>query len=108
RPRRHPVQRGGRRLSRERVDGGPRRADLPADRVAGGEAVMKHTAIALAMTAFALGAAQGALAQSADMTGRHTMDGTVTRIDEKKGWGHVKTAEGTGIVHVPPASVQGV
>jgi len=76
--------------------------------MAGGAAVMTRAAIALAMTAFALGAAEGALAQSADMAGRHSMDGTVTRIDARKGWVHVKTEEGTVIVHVPPASLQNV
>jgi hypothetical protein len=69
---------------------------------------MKRTAAALAMTVFALAGAGSALAQSADMTGRHSMDGTVTRVDARKGWVHVKTEAGTVIVHVPPTSLQGV
>jgi hypothetical protein len=42
------------------------------------------------------------------MMGRHSMEGTVTRVDAKKGWVHVKTEEGTLIVHVPPDTLQGV
>jgi len=36
------------------------------------------------------------------------MEGQVTSIDAKKGWVHVKTTEGTMIVHFPPESLQGV
>ena len=42
------------------------------------------------------------------MTGRHSMEGTVTSLDAKKGWVHVKTGEGTMIVHVPPSSLAGL
>jgi hypothetical protein len=70
---------------------------------------MMRAAIALLMTvSFALGSAGSSLAQSADMMGRHSMEGTVTRVDAKKGWVHVKTEEGTMIVHVPPDTLQGV
>lgn len=63
-----------------------------------------------AALAFALaGAASGpAAAQSADMAGRHSMQGEITRVDAKKGWIHLKTPEGTMIVHVPPADLQTV
>jgi hypothetical protein len=61
------------------------------------------------LTAAILSSAGAGIAQSADqMMGRHTMDGQVTSIDAKKGWVHVKTSEGTMIVHFPPESLQGV
>jgi hypothetical protein len=49
-----------------------------------------------------------ALAQTpADqMMGRHSVEGEVTRVDAKKGWVHVKTSDGTMIVHFPPADLQ--
>jgi hypothetical protein len=40
------------------------------------------------------------------MVGRHSVDGEVTRVDAKKGWVHVKTPDGTMIVHFPPAELQ--
>ena len=42
------------------------------------------------------------------MTGRHSMAGTITSLDEKNGWIHLKTEEGTLIMPVPPAALQGV
>ena len=46
---------------------------------------------------------------SADkMAGKHSVQGEVTRVDAKKGWVHVKTSEGTMIVHIPPADLQTV
>jgi hypothetical protein len=49
-----------------------------------------------------------ASAQSADakMAGQHEMEGRVTKVDAKKGWVHVKTDEGTMIVHFPPSDLQ--
>ena len=49
-----------------------------------------------------------AVAQSADMTGRHSMQGEITRVNAKKGWIHVKTSEGTMIVHMPPDELKSV
>ena len=52
-----------------------------------------------------------ALTQSAgpgQMDGRHSMQGTITSLDQKTGWIHVKTEEGTMIVRVPSESLQGV
>lgn len=50
-----------------------------------------------------------AAAQSTDqMTGRHTMEGKVTSVSAKTGWVHVKTSEGTIIVHFPPAALADV
>ena len=49
-----------------------------------------------------------ALAQApADkMMGRHSVEGEVTKVDAKKGWVHVKTSDGTMIVHFPPTDLQ--
>ena len=40
------------------------------------------------------------------MVGRHSVEGEVTRVDAKKGWVHVKTSDGTMIVHFPPTDLQ--
>ena len=45
---------------------------------------------------------------SDQMVGRHSMEGQVTSVDAKKGWVHVKTPEGTMIVHFPPTALQTV
>src|SRR5262245_925709 len=45
---------------------------------------------------------------SMDMSGRHSMTGQITSLDEKKGWVHVKTPEGTMIMQAPPSSLQGL
>ena len=37
-----------------------------------------------------------------------TMQGQITSLDEKKGWVHVKTDEGTMILRVPPESLRNV
>ena len=66
---------------------------------------------AVAMAAAILVASAGvASAQSApdQMAGRHTMEGKVTSVSTKTGWVHVKTSEGTIIVHFPPAALEGV
>jgi hypothetical protein len=58
-----------------------------------------------------LAAAAPVLAQSAGsdgMTGRHSMQGTITSLDEKKGWIHLKTEEGTMILRLAPESLQGL
>jgi len=65
--------------------------------------------LAAAITATLLASGSGlALAQTpADqMMGRHSVEGQVTRVDAKKGWVHVKTSDGTMIVHFPPADLQ--
>jgi hypothetical protein len=53
------------------------------------------------------GSMSGATA-SADFSGRHTMEGEVTKIDQKKGHVTLKTAEGNMDLHFPPSSLQGV
>ena len=62
-------------------------------------------AIAAALLTSGTGAA---LAQTpADkMVGRHSVEGEVTKVDAKKGWVHVKTSDGTMIVHFPPTDLQ--
>ncbi len=43
---------------------------------------------------------------SDQMSGRHSMQGTITSLDQKKGWVHLKTHEGTLILRVPPESIR--
>jgi hypothetical protein len=65
--------------------------------------------LAAAITAALLASGSGlASAQTAagQMMGRHSVEGQVTRVDAKKGWVHVKTSDGTMIVHFPPADLQ--
>jgi len=58
--------------------------------------------------AFLASSAGLASAQSAPTSaaGQHAMEGRVTKVDAKKGWVHVKTSEGTMIVHFPPDAIQ--
>ena len=64
---------------------------------------------AMAVAAVLLVASVGAAAaQSDQMTGQHTMEGTVTSVSAKTGWVHVKTSEGTMIVHFPPTALADV
>src|SRR4030095_3136343 len=62
-------------------------------------------AVALMVASVGVAAAQSTPDQ---MTGRHTMEGKVTSVSTKTGWVHVKTSEGTIIVHFPPASLADV
>lgn len=64
--------------------------------------------LAAAITAALLASGSGlASAQSPDpMMGRHSVEGEVTKVDAKKGWVHVKTSDGTMIMHFPPADLQ--
>lgn len=68
---------------------------------------VRAVAMALAMLMASVGIAS---AQSAtdQMTDRHTMEGKVTSVSAKTGWVHVKTSEGTIIVHFPPSELEGV
>src|SRR5262245_56062456 len=43
-----------------------------------------------------------------DFTGRHTMSGEVTRVDQKKGELKLKTAEGMLDLHFPPSALTNV
>jgi hypothetical protein len=40
--------------------------------------------------------------------GHHTMEGQVTKVDAKKGWIDVKTAEGSMKLHFPPEALASV
>ena len=59
-----------------------------------------------------LGAATVASAQApkpaGDMTGHHSMEGQVTKVDAKKGWVDVKTSEGSMKLHFPPAALANI
>lgn len=52
------------------------------------------------------GVAASAQSAASPAAGQHEMAGTLTKVDAKKGWVHVKTDEGTMIVHFPPADLQ--
>lgn len=39
---------------------------------------------------------------------RHSIDGEVTKVDAKKGWVDVKTADGRMKLHFPPSALQNV
>jgi hypothetical protein len=43
-----------------------------------------------------------------EFTGRHTMEGQVTRIDQTKGTVSLKTAEGTMDLHFPPSALANI
>jgi hypothetical protein len=60
---------------------------------------------ALLVSGSGLASAQNSADQ---MMGRHSVEGEVTRVDAKKGWVHVKTSDGTMIVHFPPTDLQTV
>jgi hypothetical protein len=60
-------------------------------------------AVALSLVLIASGVGS-ALAQS----DAHSMPGEITRVDGKEGWVHVKTSEGTLIVHFPPSELANV
>jgi hypothetical protein len=67
-------------------------------------------AVAVGVIAAALlsygGATASAQSAATPKAGQHEMEGQVTRVDAKKGWVHVKTSEGTMIVHFPPSDLQ--
>jgi hypothetical protein len=50
----------------------------------------------------------GANRASADFSGRHTMEGEVTKVDQNKGKLSLKTAEGTLDLHFPPSALANV
>ena len=66
---------------------------------------VRAVAVAAALLVASVG---GASAQSDQMTGKHSMEGTVTSVSQKTGWVHVKTSEGTMIVHFPAAALADV
>jgi hypothetical protein len=66
------------------------------------------TIASLALLGIVAGPALAQSAGSDHMKGRHAMQGQITSVDEKKGWVHVKTDEGTMILRVPPESLRNV
>ena len=74
---------------------------------------MKNLAVATSIVSlFALLLVSGLAAQTqsttSNMTGHHTMDGEVTKVDAKKGWVDVKTADGSMKLHFPPPALDNV
>jgi len=69
---------------------------------------MKSVRAVAAAAALVVAIVGAAAAQSDQMMGQHTMEGTVTSVSAKTGWVHVKTSEGTMIVHFPPAALADV
>lgn len=69
---------------------------------------LNATIASLALLGLMAGPALAQSAGSDQMKGRHAMQGQITSMDEKKGWVHVKTDEGTMILRVPPESLRNV
>ena len=72
---------------------------------------MKAKRILATTAGFLLLGATMASAQAPKPAGdmdRHTMDGQVTKVDAKKGWIDVKTAEGSMKLHFPPEALANV
>jgi len=69
---------------------------------------MKSVRLMAAAAALLVASVGVAAAQSDQMTGQHTMEGTVTSVSAKTGWVHVKTSEGTMITHFPQAALADV
>jgi len=68
---------------------------------------LMNAAAAVAIALAAVGGAQAQTPASA-ATEKHTMEGTVTKVDAKKGWVDVKTSEGSMKLHFPPPALDGV
>lgn len=72
---------------------------------------MKAKQVLATTASFLLLGATMASAQAPKPAGdmdRHTMDGQVTKVDAKKGWIDVKTAEGSMKLHFPPEALANV
>jgi hypothetical protein len=72
---------------------------------------MKAKRILATTAGFLLLGATMASAQAPKPAGdmdRHTMDGQVTKVDAKKGWIDVKTADGSMKLHFPPEALANV
>jgi hypothetical protein len=79
---------------------GPALAGGPVKSTTGGSDQYKSGSGATSASPRAEGAGQ--------FTGRHTMDGEVTRIDQSKGTLSLKTAEGTMDLHFPPRALANI
>ena len=79
---------------------------------------MLTAAAAVAIAVAAVGSAEAqapaagthtpAAGTHAPAAGTHTMEGKVTKVDPKRGWVDVKTAEGSMKLHFPPTALDGV
>jgi hypothetical protein len=72
---------------------------------------MKAKRVLATTAGFLLLGATMASAQAPKAAGdmdRHTMDGQVTKVDAKKGWIDVKTADGSMKLHFPPEALANV
>ncbi|HUG35423.1 MAG TPA: hypothetical protein VML54_00640 [Candidatus Limnocylindrales bacterium] len=67
-----------------------------------------RTAFAAAIVAAILATGPATVVAQSGPGARQAVTGEVTRVDVKDGWVHVKTADGTMIVHYPPAQLQSV
>jgi hypothetical protein len=47
-------------------------------------------------------------AKSDAVMGQHTMEGTVTKVNAKRGWVDVKTSEGSMKLYFPPSALENV
>jgi len=72
---------------------------------------MKKTRVLAMTTGLLLLGGTMAAAQAPKAAGdmnRHTMEGQVTKVDQKKGWIDVKTSEGSMKLHFPPEALASV
>jgi len=69
---------------------------------------MKNAVVGVAVAALLSygGVVASAQSSTTPVAGQHEMEGEITKVDAKKGWVHVKTSEGTMIVHFPPSELQ--
>jgi hypothetical protein len=69
---------------------------------------LRMTVVAASLVLGVTGSGFAQTSGSDQMMGRHSMTGQVTSLDAQKGWIHLKTSEGTMIMHFPPEALQGV
>jgi len=71
---------------------------------------MKNAVVGIAVAALLSygGVAASAQSSAKPTAGQHEMEGEITKVDAKNGWVHVKTSEGTMIVHFPPSELEDV
>ncbi len=69
---------------------------------------MKNAVVGVVIAALVSygGVVASAQSSATQAAGQHEMEGEITKVDAKKGWVHVKTSEGTMIVHFPPSELQ--
>jgi len=72
---------------------------------------MRNAVVGVAVAALVsyggvVASAQSSATRATQAAGQHEMQGEITKVDAKNGWVHVKTSEGTMIVHFPPSELQ--